>query len=187
MSGAATMADATRDAREREYAESRRRAVVARAKVEISSRFDGSYERAVRDAKLADAQVQAHALALKNGPDTMVMPVAVRCCTSPAHSAASVVSEEDRLSGPLRGTALFSRNELDQAVYEQRAYAFSQTVRGMDLANGQQQRTSRYLEAVQFDLERNVRYAQQRYQEAARPRRKGPIPLDPGVMESMVP
>jgi len=168
--------------------EAKRAARVARGKVELASRYDGSYERARQTAKLAEAQAEAHELALRCGPEAMVMPVAIRCETSPAHSTASSVCSQDRLSGPLQGTVRFARNELEQAALEQRAYAFSQTVRGMESQLNQtaaERRTSAYMEAIKFDTERNLRYAQQRYQNAARPRRSGPPPLDPGVLVSM--
>ena len=171
------------DARYRAYNDARDRARMAAARVEISSRWDGSYERAVADAKLAAAQAEAHKHALEHGGADAVVPVTaavtaavtpivVRCNTSPAHISAASVSGEDRLpngvSAALKGSATFGSSP------------FTRAVRGMDKAQDSQQRTSRYLEAIKVDLQRNVRFAQQRYQKAALPEERKMRSAQPG-------
>jgi hypothetical protein len=185
------MTPCTHDTRVDAYHEALHNATMAAARVEIASRFDGSYAIAVQNARLAAQQADAHRHALEHGAPEPVLPVgaarglaapiAVRCVTSPAHAPAPAMPEAAKLPGsasgsasgastgvPLRGTVRFGRSALVDELNEPRACAQTGVAGGL-CAAAREARTSTYIDAIKIDLERNVRHAQNRYRAAALP------------------
>jgi len=157
-------------------------AKVARAAVELANRFDGGYEQAQEQAAVAVALAEA-ALEAFHLDVPEVTPVVVRLACNPAAreaQAREAIALKARaaelaaaLEPGLRNTPAFTRVEFDAALKEQRAYARSQTLAhtGGGLSRGTFAtpggRSGAYVEAVQHDIQRNLRWCQLRYAKAA--------------------